>query len=195
MTCHSKHLITKSQMSQLLILVLVICGHGLLMVLDVLIPILLSAFCPKSTLVSLPIFWLLKWNPQSHYPHLSMEATNWLASTIILSPNRTLPIVSYFEPIVVTDNKRCSILVQLVSSNWSVFGMDIWLALFIPNIVVNDGIRRFFIFFLTSLRVLMVCKSLGWWCSTPSIEAKETLGSVRYELTLLRYILSSVVPV
>ena len=46
----------------------------------------------------------------------------------------TLPIVISFDPIVVSDNKRCSILVRLVSSNWSIVGMGIPLAVFIPKI-------------------------------------------------------------
>ena len=74
------------------------------------------------------------------FSHISMELLDWLVSTIILSPNRVLPIVSFFKPIVVTDNKRCTILVFLVSSYWSVVDMDIHLVVFIPKWVINDFI-------------------------------------------------------
>ena len=56
---------------------------------------------------------------------------------------RALPIVSSLEPIFVSDNERCSILVRLASANWSVVKMDIWLVLFLSNGVVNEGIDIF----------------------------------------------------
>ena len=62
-------------------------------------------------------FRLPKRKSQSQCPRLSIEVLHWLASTMRFLPNRTLPISSSFEPIVVADNKKCSILVQLVSYN------------------------------------------------------------------------------
>ena len=140
--CNGKPLMTKSKTSQLLSLVLVICGRWLPMVLNVVIPILSSTFCPKSTLILLPLLWLLKGDPWLPWPHLSIEALACLASMMSLLPNCTLPIVKYSDPIVVTDNKRCSILVRSVSVNWSIVDIDICLAIFFPNVVVNDGISR-----------------------------------------------------
>ena len=106
-TYHSKKLMTESEMSQFLILFLVICGHGLPMVLDGFIPIFSSAFHPKSTLILFPIFQLPKGKSQSPCPHISMEALVWLASAMILSPNCALPIAISFDPTVVADNERC----------------------------------------------------------------------------------------
>ena len=78
-----------------------------------------------------------------NYPGLSMEEISWLASTRILLPNRALAFATSFNPIVFIDNYICSILVRLVSANWSVIDVDIWLAAFLPNVVVNDGIGIF----------------------------------------------------
>ena len=52
--------------------------------------------------------------------------------------NCALPIVRSFYPIVTASIERCSILVQLVSVDWSIADVEIWLAAFIPNGVVND---------------------------------------------------------
>ena len=131
---------TKSKISKLLSLVLVTCGRGIPMVLYGFIPILSSVFRPKSTLILLPLFRLPKGNPQSLCPHISTKALAWLASSMILLPNHALPISIYFDAIVVSDNKRCSILVQLVSAYWSVVDMDICLSLFLSNGFFNDDI-------------------------------------------------------
>ena len=112
------------KITQLLSLVLVIFGYGILMVLDGWIPILSSAFSPKSTFILLPRFRLPKLNSQSLFPFLSIEALAWLALVISLLPNRALPMANSFEPIVISNNNGCSILVRLVSFNWSVSDMD-----------------------------------------------------------------------
>ena len=127
---HANTLLKKSKMSQLLNLVHVIYGHGIKMVLDGFIAILSSTFCPKSTPILLPLFWLLKGKSQSPRPCLSMEALAWLASSIRLSPNRALLITRYFDPIVVAGNNRFSTLVRLVSADLSVSEMDICLRYF-----------------------------------------------------------------
>ena len=116
--CYNKPLLTKSKMLQLIIPVLVICGWGLLVVINGFIPILSPTFRPKSALILLPLFWLPKGKSRSPCPHLSMEALAWLASAMIFSTNPALPIVIYFEPIVVVDNERFYILVRLVSVDW-----------------------------------------------------------------------------
>ena len=54
---------------------------------------------------------------QSLFPCLSMEALAWLDSAMILFTSRALHIASSFDPIFVTDNKRCSIIVRLVSAD------------------------------------------------------------------------------
>ena len=94
------------------------------MVLDGFIPILSSAFRLKSTLILLPLFRLHKGNYRSPFPCLSMEALDWLAFIMGLSPKRVLPIARSFDPIVITGNNICSILVRLVSANLSV--IDYW---------------------------------------------------------------------
>ena len=122
--CQGKNLSTQEKITQLLSLVLVIFGYGILMVLDGWIPILSSAFSPKSTFILLPLFRLPKWNSQSLFPFLSIEALAWLALVISLLPNRALPMANSFEPIVISNNNGCSILVRLVSFNWSASDMD-----------------------------------------------------------------------
>ena len=62
---------------------------------------------------------------------------------MILSPNCTLPIASYFDPIVVDDNERIFILVLLVSVPGFITKMDICLVVFFPDVVANDGIGIF----------------------------------------------------
>ena len=130
-------------MSQLLSLVLETCGCGLPMALDGFVAIFSSTFRPKSTLILLPLFQLPKGKPQSSCPRLSISSLAWLASVTSFLSNNALPITRSFDPIVTAGNKRCSILVRLVSVNLSVAEMDMCLAVFIPNGLVNDGIGRF----------------------------------------------------
>ena len=121
MTRHSKPLLTKSKMSQLISLVLLICGNEIPMVLDGLIQKFSSVFWPKSTLICLPLFRLRKGKPRSPCTHLLMEALAWLASKMRFWPICSLHITKSFDPIVVVDNERCYILVRLVSSNLYIF--------------------------------------------------------------------------
>ena len=118
--CHVTPLLTESKMLQFLSMVLVICGCGILMALDGFIPIFSSVFRLKSTLILIPLFRLPKGKSQSLCPCISIEALAWLASVMRFSTNHTLPISSSFDSIVVSENNRCSILVRLVSANWSV---------------------------------------------------------------------------
>ena len=69
-----------------------------------------------------------------------MDGPIWVASVMSLFPNRALPIVIYFDPKVVSNNKIFSILVRFLSIKSFVANMDIFLAVFIPNVVVSDGI-------------------------------------------------------
>ena len=100
---HGNPLMTDLKMSQFLILVPVICGRGFLMVLYGFILILSSVFCPKPTLISIPLLRLPDGNSQSTCPRLSMELLSWLTSSMILSSNHALPIERSFEPIVVSN--------------------------------------------------------------------------------------------
>ena len=122
-------------------------GRRVPMALHRFIPIFPSAFHLKSTLISLPFFWLPNRKSQSLCPRFSMKVTHWLASTIILFPNRALPISRYFDPIATADNERCSILVKLLSVDWFMAEMNICIAVFLPNGVTNDIIsaNRFLI--------------------------------------------------
>ena len=135
---HGKTLITESKILQLISMVLVTCGRVLLMVFDGFIVIFSSTFLPKSTLISLPLFRLPNRKSQSPFLRLSMEVLAWLASTMILSPNCALYITRSFDSIVTADNERCSVLVRLVSVDWSIVEVDTFLAVFIPNGVVSD---------------------------------------------------------
>ena len=127
-------------MLQLPFLVLVIFGHGILVVLNGFIPISSYVFRPKSALILLSLFLLPEGNYQSPCARISMEYLDCLAYTMSLSPNRALIITRNFNPIVITDNKRCYILVRLVSTNFSVVNMYVFLAVFIPNGVYSDGV-------------------------------------------------------
>ena len=75
--------------------------------------------------------------------------------TVSLSINRSSHLVRFYDeisyqllttypkifyPIVTNVNKRCSILVQLVSVNLSIAEMFFFLAVFLPNGMVNDGV-------------------------------------------------------
>ena len=142
MPFHGHTLQTESKMLQLISLILVICGCGLLMVLDWFIPILSSNFRTKSTLILLPLFRLQKGKAQSKCSRISMEDLTWFASVTRLLPNHTLTIVSSFNPVVKANNKICFILVRLVYANWSVADMNLFFAVLIPSRVVNDGIDR-----------------------------------------------------
>ena len=142
-TCHGEPLLTELKMLQLISLVLVICGCGLLMVLDGFISILSSAFWTKSTLILLPLFRLQKGDSRSLCPRLSMEALTWFASVVSLPPNCALTRSRSFDPIVTADNERCFVLVRLVYADWSVVEMYSCVAVFLPIGVVNDGIGRF----------------------------------------------------
>ena len=137
---HADPLLNKYKMFPLLCLVLVICESGNLMVLGGFIPIFPSALRPRSTLLLLPLLRILKGKSQSLCPYISMKALAWLDSTMRLSSNRALPIASSFEYIVVVKNKRCSILVQLVSSDRYIVEVGILLALFLKNGVVSYGV-------------------------------------------------------
>ena len=127
--CHGKNLMTESKILQLISLELLTCEYGIPMALYEFIAIFLSMFCTKSTLILLLIFQLLKVNSWSQCTRLSMKFIAWLYSAMSLFPNRTLTIARYFDRIVTANNKRCYILVRLVSVNWSVDDMDIWLVL------------------------------------------------------------------
>ena len=72
---------------------------------------------PKINTRVVTTFVTPEWGSPYHHPLISMEALSWLDSTMIMSPNHALPIASYFDPIVVSDSDRCSILVWLVSSD------------------------------------------------------------------------------
>ena len=104
--CRIKTLLNESKMFQFLSLLLVICGCGIPMVLNGFIPIFLSAFRLKSTLILLALFQLLKGKSQSPCTRLSMEALAWLDLNMSLLTNCTLSIASYFNPIVVSENDR-----------------------------------------------------------------------------------------
>ena len=142
MPCHGENLLTKGNMLQLISLVLVTCGCGLLMAVDGFIANLSSMFRPKSTLFLLPVLLLPKGNSQSPCPCLSIEVLFCLASDIILLLNCALPIRRSFNLIVTAGNNRYSILLRLVSVDLSVSKMDIWLALFLPNEVVHYDVGR-----------------------------------------------------
>ena len=131
---------TESKMLKIPFLVLVICGCGIPMVLYGFIPILSYAFRLKATLVLLLLFQLTKGEFQSSCPHISIESLDWLALTFSLSPKRSLLPVISFDPIVITNNKRCSVLVQFLSDDWSGVDMDIFLAAFLPNWVESGGV-------------------------------------------------------
>ena len=137
---HGESLMTKLKMLQLLSLVLVICWCWILMVLGGFITMFSSAFRPKSTLILLPLSQLPKGKSWSTCPHISMEELVFLAYTMSLLPNFTISIAGYFNSIVVSNNYRCSIPVRFVSYYWSIVEMDIFLAVFLPNLVVNNGI-------------------------------------------------------
>ena len=137
-SCHGETLMTMSNKSQLIILVPVTCGCGPLMALNGFIPILTSTFCPKSTLILLPLFRLPKGKSRSLCPRLSTYLLTCLSSKMSLSHNCAILIARYFNHIVIAGNERYSILVRLVSVDWSVTKMDICLAGFLPNGVVND---------------------------------------------------------
>ena len=130
-------------MSQLVSQVLVICGHGIMMVPDEFVPILSSVLCPKTALISLPISRLPKGDFRSLCPHLSMKVITCLSCVMSLSPNFALTVLRYVDPIVVADKNRCTILVQFMTADLSVSKMDIFLAVVLPNLVVSDGVGRF----------------------------------------------------
>ena len=131
--CHGETLMTESNMLQLLSMVLVTCGCGLPMALYGLIPIFSFVFHPKSTLIPLPILQLPKGEFRSPCPRLLMEVLAWLDLVVKFMSNCALPISRYFGPIVTIDNKRFSVLVQLVSVDLSAADVDICLAVFLPN--------------------------------------------------------------
>ena len=143
---------------------------------DGFIAILSSTFRPKSTLIPLPLLRLPKVNFRSLCPCLSIEVLVWLDSLVILYPNHALPIARSFNPISTDGNERCFILVRLVSVNWSVADMDIFLAIFISIGVVNDisseySARRFSIqvrkyFSVPTLIVLLAFCSILFLAST-----------------------------
>ena len=101
-----------------------------------------SVFRPKSTLIPLPLFRISKGKYQSPCTHLSVEYLPWLASTIRLLPNLALPITSSFDRLVVANNKICSILVRLVSVDWSLYQYGYLLMVFLPNRVVSSSLGR-----------------------------------------------------
>ena len=59
-----------------------------------------------------------------------------------LLPNYALLNMRYFNPIVITDNERCSILVRLVSVDFYVVHMYIFLAVCLTNGFYSDGVGR-----------------------------------------------------
>ena len=132
-----------------------------------------SAFRPKSTLTSLPLFQLPKRESRSPCLRLSIEVISWLDSVIRFSPSRAQPIVRSFNPIGTANNYRSYILMKLVSVDWSVAMMDICIAVFLQNGVVNDidhssilliQVRNFFS--VTALIFLLAAYSIVFLTST-----------------------------
>ena len=82
-----------------------------------------------------------------------------LDSAMSLFPNWALPISSFFGPIFVADNKRCSMLVPFVSDDLFVVEVYIFLAVFLPNGVVNYGID---IFLKVSVEIRVESSMIPW---------------------------------
>ena len=98
---------------------LVSCGIMLPVVIYGFIGMALFVFCPKSIYILSSLLLSPKENSQSLYPRLSMEVIAWLV-WMSASSERAQLVTSYSEPIVIANNKTCSILVQLVFADWSV---------------------------------------------------------------------------
>ena len=141
--CHSKTLMTQSKMSDFLSLVLIVHWHVLTIVIDGLIQIFLSAFHPKETLILSPLLRLPKGKSLITVSPYINESASLVRCRNEIFTQLCTTFHDIFSLIVVSDNKRFSILVRLVYANWSVSEMDICLLLFPWNVVVNDVFGRF----------------------------------------------------
>ena len=71
-------------------------------------------------------------------PRSSKGYLAWLSCTMSLLANRALLIKRSFDPMVIIDNKKGSILVQLVSADLSAIGLGTFLAVFLSNRLDSD---------------------------------------------------------
>ena len=121
-----------------------ICGVRLRKIFNEFTGMPLFLFRPKSILLLSQRFCLLEDNPWSPIPHVSMEALAWLVWMSVLS-DYALLIVSSSEPIVISNNETCSILVRLVFVYWYV-------------------INWFEIYYLREWTVMVLI--VHFWCNT-----------------------------
>ena len=85
--------------------------------------------------------------PEGEVPITFSRSINGSASFVSMHKELvSQPCTTYcgiFQPYIFSGNERCSILVQLVSADWSVAEVDICLAAFLPNGVNSDGVGIF----------------------------------------------------